>query len=231
MPNCFLRSTHKGYETVLLLQVRCSYWLLTCSSWQSQWYISEPMPRCNEHSPCHMATYQSILLQLIFSLIVAKSETSFDLNLRCQLPAFKYELLTSLVGTCRRLDLFHYPNMLARHEASAPAALVWLSVEETKRFGLALYKLCRVCAPSTEKRHSMVDRHERPSRNDLLTLQDLDFSMPDTDEVWNASVDKGTQLIRATALQQARGDTQNPDEWISNASLNFQHPSVGFDWI
>lgn len=176
-----------------------------------------------------MATYQSILLQLIYSLIVTKSETTFDINLRCQLPASKYELLTSLVGTCRRLGLFHYPNMLARHEVDAPPALVWVSVEEAKRLGIALYKLCRLCSPCTE--HLMAGRHGKDLESELLTLRDLEFSIPDTDEVWNASVDKASYLIRATALQQSGGDSQNPDDWISNASMKFTNSSVNFDWI
>ncbi|KAJ5381225.1 uncharacterized protein N7496_003653 [Penicillium cataractarum] len=196
---------------------------------RAQWYIAESTPHGNKDTPCHMVTYQSILLQVIFSLVVAKIETPFDLNLRCELPASNYELLTSLARTCRRLGLFYYPNMLARHEVFAPPALVWVSVEETKRFGLALYKLCRLVAPSIE--HATVYKDRGDLSNELLNLGDLEFSMPDPDEVWNASVETGSHNIRASPLQGAGKNSSNPDEWISNALMKFSNSSVGFDWI
>ncbi|KAF9884692.1 hypothetical protein FE257_001321 [Aspergillus nanangensis] len=177
---------------------------------RSQWYISEVV-HPNHETPWPMATYQSILLLLIFAVLVAKQETTFDLNLRCQLPAPKYELLVSLVESCRRLGLFSYPNMLARHDASAPVALIWVSAEESKRFGLAL-EGCR-------------------SRSELLTLADLDFCLPDSDEVWNAPPGVGPESIRNSALRQTCRDNRNPDCWISQTSGQLYDSVVAFDWI
>ncbi|KAL6229153.1 hypothetical protein BDW75DRAFT_235420 [Aspergillus navahoensis] len=195
-----------------------------------QWYISESVPYGNNDIPWPMATYQSILLQLIFAVLIAKQETTPDLNLRCQLPATKYELLTSLVQTCRRLGLFSYPNMLSQHDDSAPITLIWLSVEEVKRFGLALYKLCRLCT-----RGNPADSTGRPSgglKSELLTLADLDFCMPDSDEVWNALSGTGADFIKnTTALQETSRDNRDPDNWISRASGKLCDAGVGLDWI
>lgn len=182
----------------------------------------------NEHTPWPTPTYQSILLQLIFALLVSKQESTLDLNFRFQLPDSRYELLTSLVQTCRRLGLFNYPNMLSRFHPSAPIALIWVSVEELKRFGLALYKLCRLCArgDSTNKSSS-----SSGLRNELLTLRDLDFCMPDSDQVWNAPPGSGSEWFRSIASQQTCRDNQDSAGWISQTSANLYDERVSFDWI
>ncbi|CAI7639944.1 unnamed protein product [Penicillium pancosmium] len=161
-----------------------------------------------------MATYQGILLQLIFAVLVAKKDTTFDLSLRFQLPAQEYELLSSLVETCRLAGLFYYPNMISRHHSSAPLALVWVSVEEIKRFGLALYKLCRLCS--------------RSGGDTIDGNGNMEFRMPDSDEIWNAPED---EFIRLTALQQPSKDNRDTEQWISKTSGQLYDGRVGFDWI
>lgn len=44
-----------------------------------------------------MATYQSVLLNIIIALFLAREDASVDLSLRCRLPDDKYELLVALV--------------------------------------------------------------------------------------------------------------------------------------
>ncbi|KAB8263613.1 hypothetical protein BDV32DRAFT_135844 [Aspergillus pseudonomiae] len=193
---------------------------------KSQWYISDWTAGRNKDTSWPMATYQSILLQLIFAVFVAKQETSLDLNMRFQLQDATYELLTSLVETCRRLGLFYYPNMLARHHSSAPIALIWVDVEEIKRFGLALYKLCRLCT-----RSATFERDGSDKRGELLTLADLDFCMPDSDEMWNAPPNTGVELIRSSTFQQTCRDNRDPDNWISQTSGKLCDSRVGIDWI
>ena len=195
---------------------------------KSQWYM--PETPSNEHTPWPIPTYQSILLQLIFALLVAKQESTLNLNLRFQLPDSKYELLTSLVQTCRRLGLFNYPNMLSRFDPSAPVALIWVSVEELKRFGLALYKLCRLCAPGNSTNISD-SSSSSGLRNELLTLGDLDFCMPDSDQAWNAPPGSGSEWFRSIALQQTCRNNQDPAGWISQTSASLYDERVSFDWI
>ncbi|KAL4950114.1 C6 and C2H2 transcription factor [Aspergillus filifer] len=195
---------------------------------KSRWYIPESSPH-RQDTPWLMASYQGILLQLIFSLIIAKSETPPDINLRCQLPAPKYDLLTSLVETTRSLGIFNYLNMLAQHPPSAPPTLVWVAVEEVKRLGMALYKLCRHC--TSRSKRSMFERQPEDTKSELLTLQDLEFSIPDSDYLWNAPSDAEFHKARATGLLQQGRDNSNPSGWISQMSVGMYHPSVGFDWI
>ncbi|RAK93700.1 C6 and C2H2 transcription factor [Aspergillus costaricaensis CBS 115574] len=197
---------------------------------KSRWHVSESTPQHLEIKPWQMPTYQSILLQLIFALLIAKQEVTFDLNLRCHLPSSKYELLTSLVETCRQLGLFSYPSMLAQHPLDAPVALIWVSVEEAKRFGMALYKLCRLCGPK-----QIVDSdgqsHGGSQMSALLTLADLDFSMPDSDEVWNASSEERGSTLHYMTLQHSFRDNRDTSGWISQASVHLHDDYVHFDWI
>lgn len=181
-----------------------------------------------------MATYQSILLQLIFAVLVASQERTIDLNFRIQLSPPKYELLTSLVETCRRLGMFYYPNMLSQHPSSAPLALIWISVEEIKRFGLALYKLCRLCACARDQGVSRSGNNTTipAMRGDsLLTLAELDFCMPDSDELWNAPVDAPADLVKSTALRQTCRDNRDSEGWISRTAGSLDDDRVRFDWV
>ncbi|RAK98733.1 Zn(II)2Cys6 transcription factor [Aspergillus ibericus CBS 121593] len=204
---------------------------------RDQWYIPEPTPTRNDdsndnHTSCPMATYQSIIIQLIFALLIAKHEMTLDLNLRYQLPAPQYDLLTALVATCRRRGMFSYPTMLAQQDADAPIALIWVSVEEVKRFGLALYKICRLC--SREEKDGRVSTHrDGSSVSELLTLADLDFCLPDSDAAWEASSASGAEdgSLRRLAAGQPCRDNRDPEGWISRTSGRLCDAGLGFDWI
>ncbi|RJE25303.1 hypothetical protein PHISCL_02332 [Aspergillus sclerotialis] len=172
-----------------------------------------------------MATYQSILLHLIFALLRGK-EKAFDLSLRYRIQPDEHELLVALVQSCRRLGMLSYPNILAHHEITAPLALVWVSVEEIKRFGLALYKVCRMCS-----RPESLRRNDKSLGSELLTLSDLNFCMPDSDELWNAPGDAESGTIRRVASHTNLRDNGNPDAWISRASCLLYDEHVDFDWI
>ncbi|PYI03537.1 C6 and C2H2 transcription factor [Aspergillus sclerotiicarbonarius CBS 121057] len=205
---------------------------------RDQWCVKEstaPLDDNNNdnHTPWPMATYQSILLQLIYALLVAKHEMSLDLNLRCQLPAPQYELLTSLVTTCRRRGMFSYPTMLAQHHADAPIALIWVGVEEVKRFGLALYKLCRLCARRDDASGHASTDGDGSGVSELLTLSDLDFCLPDSDAAWEAAPASGAEAgsIRSLAMGQTCRDNRDPDGWISQTSGRLYDAGLGFDWI
>ncbi|KAL4814484.1 hypothetical protein BDW67DRAFT_192154 [Aspergillus spinulosporus] len=218
------RNTAMTFHNKLLAAIQCQ---------RSQWYTPGSTPRRSEAS-WPMATYQSILLQLIFAVIVAKQEQTLDLNFRIQLSPLKYELLTSLVETCRRLRMFYYPNMLSQHSSSAPLALIWVSVEEIKRFGLALYKLCRLCACARDQGTSRGgDDTAIPATKagSLLTLAELDFCMPDSDELWNAPAGEPAELLKSTALQQTCRDNRDSDGWISRTAGSLYDDRVGFDWV
>lgn len=71
-----------------------------------------------------MVTYQAILLHIILVMFIAKEKATFDLGLRYHIEAEEYDLLVALVQSCRRLDMFLYPNMLAQYNDTAPVVLV-----------------------------------------------------------------------------------------------------------
>lgn len=179
-----------------------------------------------------MATFQSVLLQIIFALFVAERETTFDLSCRYRLSAPAYGLLTALVETCRQLGLFCYPTMLSKHHPSAPLALVWVSVEEIKRFGLALYKVCRLCTSGVSSDTEPTFRRDgHPLKSELLTLADLNFCLPDSDELWNAPPSQRPALLRGAASQKLFRDNRDSGSWISQTSRQLNDASVSFDWI
>jgi hypothetical protein len=123
--------------------------------------------------------------------------------------------------------------MLAQHASSVPIALVWVSVEEVKRFGLALYKLCRLCSQPCEPTEAVEGDGGTGTglRSELLTLVDLDFCMPDSDEVWNTPPGTEPEFIRTTALQETGRDNRDSDNWISQTSGQLYDAHVKFDWI
>jgi len=173
-----------------------------------------------------MATYQSVLLNVIFALLNAKEQTIPDLSLRYQLQPEKYELLVRLVQSCRRLGMFSYPNMLAQHSPTAPLALVWVNVEEIKRFGLALYKVCRMCTQPDSTGGDI-----NGAKHELLGLNDMLFCMPDSDEVWNAPLSAGSEILQKVASQTNLRDNRDPNGWISQTSTILHDTGVAFEWI
>ncbi|KAF7168899.1 hypothetical protein CNMCM5623_001805 [Aspergillus felis] len=180
----------------------------------------------NQSTSWPMATYQSVLLQCIFALFLAGERAAIDLNLRYRIHADEYDLLVTLVESCRLGGIFSYPNMLAQHSSAVPLTPVWLSIEEIKRFGLALYKVCRM---STRLESTGADAGGAGS--ELLTLADLSFSMPDSDETWNSSSGIGSEARQEVAVQTEPRDSRDPTGWISHSSNVLYDARVGFDWI
>ncbi|KAJ5185609.1 hypothetical protein N7491_006521 [Penicillium cf. griseofulvum] len=188
---------------------------------RDQWCISDSSPRYNTNTSWPITTFQSVLLNIILALFISGENSSMDLSMRCRLPDDRYELLVALVQTCRRRGIFSYPNMLLQQEDNAPLPLVYTNVEEIKRFGLALYKVCRLSASSTLN----------VGRNDLLTLADLSFCMPDSDELWNAPLGTEAAVLNKSDSSTVARDNGDPKNWISQASALLHDERVGFDWI
>lgn len=157
---------------------------------------------------------------------MARENASMDLTMRYRLPDDKYKLLTALVQTCRRWGMFYYPNMIIQHNTYTPLALVYLNIEEIKRFGLALYKACRLSTSS-----DITEGNTNCDRNDLLSLADLSYSMPDSDEIWNAPLGTESEVLKKSASSAATRDNGDPKNWISEASGLLHDVRVGFDWI
>ncbi|KAK2753611.1 hypothetical protein FQN54_007388 [Arachnomyces sp. PD_36] len=196
-----------------------------CSAIRTQmdrWQISDMTPRTSWPIP----TYQSILLQIIFALFRAGKRGALDLNFRYLIEPDVYELLVALARSCRLGGIFSYPNMITHHSAITTPALLWVSVEEIKRFGLALYKVCRMttCVESA-------GTHADEDRSELLTLEDLCFGLPDSDEVWNSPPGTGMEVLEKIASQTKLRDNLDPTRWISQSSSVLYDGGIKFDWI
>lgn len=147
-----------------------------------------------------------------------------DLSLHYTLPAHTYDLLVTLVQTCRDLGIFHYPSMLRGYN-DPPPPLAWIYVEEIKRFGLALYRVCRLLNfPGVPKGRAAVIGEE------LLNLTDLKFCMPGNDEMWNASTGRRLETLRQSTSPGDVKDESDSRNWISE-TFKASGGALGFDQI
>ncbi|KAL2813872.1 Isochorismatase family-domain-containing protein [Aspergillus granulosus] len=145
-----------------------------------------------------IATYQGILIYLLFSLISSQIPVG-SLDLTLSLAASDRQILYALTETCLRNNIFYYPRMLERYLGVDDITCIWVGVEEIKRLGLALYKICRLCGR-------------------LLRLSDLQLPVPDSAHFWNAKSNAElSQLLYIDAeARVAKLDGSQETNWISN---------------
>ncbi|KAL2827998.1 hypothetical protein BDW59DRAFT_143631 [Aspergillus cavernicola] len=180
-----------------------------------------------------MALYQGILLQIIFALLTS-SKDQLDLQLTRTLPETPTQLLIALVHSCLKRNMFFYPSMLAQfNSTSVPEVYIWLGIEEVKRFTLALYKVCRQCRVDDtrllDSGMSSNPRREPHSQGGcLLSLVDLQFALPDSDELWHASSDLAARVAENLSAFSNKNIEVN---WISQTSRLLQPNDGGFHWI
>ncbi|KAB8236417.1 uncharacterized protein BDW43DRAFT_266893 [Aspergillus alliaceus] len=159
-------------------------------------------------------TYQAILLHIIFAVLY-KGGGALSLGLKpCITPA-DTDLLNRLVASCKKLGMLYYPNMLSRYGQDDLAAYVWVSIEEVKRFNLALYKVCRAFS----KQENSVDNLDIAGAGSRgLRARDLRFPLPRNTPLWNA-VSKAEWVSAATedVYRHSLHDTLEA-EWISKSA-------------
>jgi hypothetical protein len=125
--------------------------------------------------------------------------------------------------------MFVYPEILAQvSRDSVPDVFIWVGIEEVKRFALALYKVCRSChiQCKDDPRNSL---HRTQRGRSLLTLADLQFSLPDSDELWNATSDLAARLAEDGPLYYDNNNTEA--NWISQSARLLQRHDMTFDWL
>ncbi|RAL08048.1 C2H2 type zinc finger domain protein [Aspergillus homomorphus CBS 101889] len=171
-----------------------------------------------------MATYQGILLNVLFALISA-TPGSVDLQLTRTLPALPSQLLLALVRTCRQQDLFSYPTIRAQFTRNtAPDVFIWLGIEEVKRFALSLYRVSAMVR--VQESHVPVD--DASKGECLVSLEELRFAMPERDDLWNANSDLAATLARDNLIDY---DARNMEvDWISNAGRLLRRDGVRLGW-
>ncbi|PWY81569.1 hypothetical protein BO94DRAFT_145736 [Aspergillus sclerotioniger CBS 115572] len=153
-------------------------------------------------SQCPVATYQAILLYLIFSLMQSSSSRP--------LPPRDRHILSALIDTCLRNRVFYYPRMVSRYQAIDSVACIWVGVEELKRLGLAMYKVSRLCG-----RNLVVEESEGA----VLRLTDLQFPMPDSRHLWEAqsNLELACLLQMEASYRGVRPDSRDEGSWISTS--------------
>lgn len=179
-----------------------------------------------------MATYQGILLQLIFALFL--SHGTLDLGLTHSLPELPSQLLIALVHTCLKRNMFYYPSMLAQFNLETdPDVFIWLGTEEVKRFCLSLYRVCRqsrISGPDVRKDAPVRNTRRGPHRlgESLLSLTDLQFALPDSEELWHTSSDLAARLTEKSA---AYSNENIEGNWISQTARLLRPFDAQFEWI
>ncbi|CAG8334358.1 unnamed protein product [Penicillium nalgiovense] len=160
-----------------------------------------------------IATYQGILLYIIFSLL-ASIPIGLELNLSLTLHMSDRQILSTLIETCLRNNIFYYPNMLTRYHHVESITCMWVGVEEIKRFGLALYKVSRLCG----RGGCLGESDETDGR--LLRLSDLQFPMPAKKNLWDAG--SNAELARLLLIYSRREDKSDEPRgttWISQSGV------------
>ncbi|KAL4995334.1 hypothetical protein BDV10DRAFT_196788 [Aspergillus recurvatus] len=144
-------------------------------------------------------TYQAILLHIIFAALY-KSQgqgappVQLSVDLKPYLDLADADLLDRLVASCKKLGMLSYPNMLARYTKDDLSSYVWVSVEEIKRFNMALFRVCRLFAAGTcDDKHGGKPGLDTPQdvdnshrTHDRLHARDLKFPLPINTPLWNA---------------------------------------------
>lgn len=172
-----------------------------------QWENLLPRSETAEDGPtsiCPIATYQGILLYLIFSLIQDSNTRSLGLNL--SLSPSDYEILSVLVQVCVQNQVFYYPSMLERYQEVDSMACIWIGVEEMGRLGLAMYKVSSLCRAGS----GLDDTEGR-----LLELSDLQFPVPDSRQLWDAKSTLELGRLLQVDAGRERLDARDIGNWIS----------------
>ncbi|KAJ0422965.1 hypothetical protein BJY00DRAFT_310566 [Aspergillus carlsbadensis] len=171
-----------------------------------------------------IATYQGILIYLIFSMISSKARIE-SLDLTLSIPSSDRTILSALTGTCLRNNIFYYPRMLERYLGVNDITCIWVGVEEIKRLGLALYKVGRLCGGASSS-----DANGEDGR--LLRLSDLQLPVPDSQHLWNAASNAElSQLLQFDGCTRpGKIDGSQEANWISNFGQVIDG-SMDFPWI
>ncbi|KAJ5903572.1 hypothetical protein N7504_005955 [Penicillium tannophilum] len=178
-----------------------------------------------------MATYQGILLHLIFSFLLKNDQS--NLQLTRLLPELPSRLMVALIRICIKRGMFYYPAIQSQFKPEVdPEVLIWLGIEEVKRFNLSLYKIYRQIRldPNVLEDTANIDRScgPRSSGRNLLSLADLQFALPDSDELWHMTSDLAAKIAGNTA---AYNDKNGEENWISQTARVLEPSHQEFRWV
>ncbi|KAJ5552746.1 hypothetical protein N7494_002124 [Penicillium frequentans] len=190
-----------------------------------------PEPSSFNPTPWPMATYQGILLHVIFSFLLNKDQS--NLQLTGLLPELPSRLISALVKTCLKRGMFFYPAIQSQFRPEVdPEVLIWLGIEEIKRFNLSLYRLYRQVRLNAKVLEDTANFDlscgTRSSGRNLLSLADLQFALPDSDELWHMTSDLAAKIAGNTAVY---NDKNGEENWISQTARVLEPSHQEFRWV
>jgi hypothetical protein len=160
-----------------------------------------------------IATYQAILLNIILPLTAGQQDLSVA-HPEPELPPPDDEILVALVKSSLKRGMFNYLRMLKQYQQTTltpyTAPLIWIGIEEAKRFALTLYHVWKMyCETRVSTENDCTD---------LLSSHDLQFSTPISGDLWNAG--SVPELVRLAEEEKANGNQicDNEMNWICNWS-------------
>ncbi|KAL1637540.1 hypothetical protein SLS56_000678 [Neofusicoccum ribis] len=181
------------------------------------WDVSAPanQPKSNPE-PWPVGTYQGILLNIIFAMLSGAESTrnslrgTFKLDLKpgqkVALSESNYELLVALVKSALQRGMFSNTDMFAHYSSrSRNIIFVWIGVEEVKRFALTLFKVWSMC-----------ERDAATGNEELLSARDLNFSMPEREDLWDAPSHEELVLRLEADVREGKCAQNDVENWISN---------------
>ncbi|GKZ82329.1 hypothetical protein AnigIFM56816_007141 [Aspergillus niger] len=170
-----------------------------------------------------ISTYQAILLHIIFAGLY-RGGGELDLDLKPSLAPADADLLERLVISCKKLGMFYYPNILEHYSNSILPGFSWVSIEDVKRFNLALFRVCRA--------FGIVDKEEGISMpgttSGRLRACDLQFPPPKNTPLWNAVTKDEWEFAATADMDRHSIYDPLPQEWISNSADIVELVVTGF---
>lgn len=151
------------------------------------------------------------MLHIIFAGLY-RGGGELDIDLTPSLAPADADLLERLVISCKKLGLFYYPNILEHYCHSIVPEFAWVSIEDVKRFNLALFRVCRV--------FGMLRKQEDRTGNlsGRLSASDLQFPPPRNAALWNALTKDEWESAATADMDRHSIDDPLPLEWISNSA-------------
>ena len=138
-------------------------------------------------------------------------------DLKFSLPPAGTQLLDSLVGSCKRLGMFNYPNIIAQHLPGSMVEIAWVGIEEIKRFNLTLYKVHKLLS-RRETGFSLAEGGTVAETSSVgLAAIDLQFPIPTNSRLWSATNKEEWMSAPKDAGYFTLNDAKE-DEWISKSA-------------
>lgn len=146
-----------------------------------------------------------------------KSQNNLDFSLSVDIPSETRDMLAALVRSCRKLGMFYYPNILAQYRHFGATGPSIIFIEETKRFNLALYRICRRVSQAS---FELADIPLEGS--DIMHCQlkpdELQFPLPKGRLAWNATTRREWNLAFPFESIEAELEDNAENTWISRSA-------------